>query len=204
MKTTHQVLLISLVLVAVELLACPRSAAADGKSAFVAPEDVALVVFIHNHPDDRHATYIVFDLNKQCVAEVRGRQAEVIPMKPGRHTLYIYGYNNHRIDLELVPGRTYFIRLFSVEKFATRVSEVTPVQRGTTSYKLLRTWLEGARVTSADGDPCRGKPLKERANRTQRRINEANADWKTGDEVYRFKHKLLKEDGLTADEVGWL
>jgi hypothetical protein len=49
-----------------------------------------------------------------------------------------------------------------------------------------------------------GKPLKERQNRTQRRINEPNADWKNGDELYRFKYKLLPEDGLTAEEVSWL
>ena len=63
---------------------------------------------------------------------------------------------------------------------------------------------EGAFVTRASDDTCRGKPLKERQNRTQRRINEANADWKNGDELYRFKYKLLREDGLTAEEVSWL
>ena len=78
------------------------------------------------------------------------------------------------------------------------------MQRGTDSYKLLKTWLEGARVIQGIDDPCRGKPLKERSNRTQKRINEANADWKNGDELYRFNYKLLKEDGLTAEEVGWL
>jgi hypothetical protein len=81
---------------------------------------------------------------------------------------------------------------------------VTPVQRGTESYKLLKFWLQGARVTHASEDPSRGKPLKERQNRTQKRINEANADWKNGDELYRYKYKLLKEDGLTADEISWL
>jgi len=25
-----------------------------------------------------------------------------------------------------------------------------------------------------------------------------------GDELYRFKYKLLREDGLTAEEVSWL
>ncbi|MFA9472586.1 MAG: hypothetical protein ACERNK_18625, partial [Deltaproteobacteria bacterium] len=63
---------------------------------------------------------------------------------------------------------------------------------------------EGARVIQGIDDPCRGKPLKERSNRTQKRINEANADWKNGDELYRFNYRLLKEDGLTAEEVGWL
>jgi len=32
----------------------------------------------------------------------------------------------------------------------------------------------------------------------------ANADWKNGDELYRFKYMLLREDGLTAEEVSWL
>ena len=201
MKTRYHALRLSLVLAA---FAGASTVAADGKSAFVAPEDGALVVFIHNLREDRATSYIVFDPDKKCVADVRGRQAEVVPMKPGAHTLYVYGYNNHRLDLELVPGRTYFVRLFSIEKFATRVSDVTPVQRGTDSYKLLRTWLKGATVTHVDDDPCQGKPLKERENRTQRRINEANADWKNGDEIYRFKYKLLREDGLTAEEVGWL
>ena len=201
MKSTHPILLMSFVVFA---LVAARPAAADGKSAFVAPKDGALVVFIQNAPDDRAMTYIVFNADKQCLAEVGGREAEVIPMNPGRHTLYVTAYNNHRVDLDLVAGRTYFIRLFSIEKIATRVSDVTPVQRGTESYKLVKSWLRGARVIQGIDDPCRGKPLKERTNRTQKRLNEANADWKNGDELYRFNYRLLKEDGFTADEVGWL
>ena len=201
MKSTHQVLLMSFALMA---LAGARPAAAGDKSPFLAPKDGALLVFIQNLHEDRTMSYVVFDADKTCVAEVGGREAEVIPMKPGKHTLYIAAYNNHRVDIDLVAGRTYFIRLFSIEKFATRVSDVTPVQRGTDSYKLVKTWLKGATVIHTSDDPCRGKPLKERANRTQRRLNEANADWKNGDELYRFKYKLLREDGLTAEEVGWL
>ena len=59
-------------------------------------------------------------------------------------------------------------------------------------------------MTHSSDNTRRGKPLKERQNRTQRRINEANADWKNGDELYRFKYKLLPEGGLTAEEVSWL
>jgi hypothetical protein len=192
---------ISLVLVA---LVSPRVTAADDKSPLLAPADGALVVFIQNLHEDRSMSYIVFDADKQCVAEVRGREAEVIPMKPGKHTVYVAAYNNHRLDLDLAAGRTYFIRLFSLEKVTTRVSEVTPVQRGTDSYKLLKSWLAGATVVHASDDPCRGKPLKERKNRTQRRLNEANANWKNNDQLYRYEYMLLKEDGLTAEEVGWL
>lgn len=197
----RQASLISLLLVA---LASPHPAAAYDKSAFVAPAGEARVVFIQNLREDRTMSYAVFDRNKQCVAKVGGREAHVVQMKPGYYTWYVAGYNNHRIELDLEAGRTYFIRLYSVEKFATRVSDVTPVQRGTESYKLLKTWLDGARVTLANEHPCRGKPLKERDNRTNRRINDANAKWKTGDQIYRYRYMLLKEDGLTATEVDWL
>lgn len=201
MKSTHQVLLISLVWMAV---AGARPADADGKSPFLAPEDGALVVFIQNLPDDRAISYVVFDPDKKCVAEVGGRTAEVIPMKPGSYTFYVSAYHTRRIELRLAAGRTYFIRLSSVEKFATRIADVTLVQRGTDSYKLVKTWLKGATVVHGSDDRSRGKPLQERTNRTQRRINEANADWKNGDELFRFKYKLLEEDGFTAKEVGWL
>lgn len=204
MKISHQVLFVLFVLTALAALASPRPAAAYDKSAFVAPQGEALVVFIQNLRADRSMSYIVFDPEKECVAEVGGRQAEVVPMKPGKHTLYVTGYNTHRIELDLVAGRTYFIRLHSVEKFATRISNVTPVQRGTDSYRQVKTWLYGARVSHASEDPCRGKPLKERQNRTQRRINEADADWKTGDELYRMRYTLIRIDGLTATEIDTL
>jgi len=203
-KTTHQALLISLVLTACAALATPPPAAAYDKSSFIAPEGKAVVVFIQNLREDRGMSYLVFDPRKECVAEVGGRQALVVPMKPGYYTFYVAGYNNHRIELDLVAGRTYFIRLYSIEKVSTRISDVMPVQRGSESYKLLKSWLEGAIVTHVRDDQCRGKPLNERPKRTQKRINDANAEWKNGDEIYRYKYKLLKEDGLTAEEIGWL
>jgi len=48
----------------------------------------------------------------------------MMKLKPGKHTLYITGYNTHRIDASLAAGRTYFVRLYSIDKFATRVSGV--------------------------------------------------------------------------------
>jgi hypothetical protein len=200
-RTTHQALRISLALAA---LADPRPAAAYDKSAFVPPTEKALVVFIQNLREDRATSYLVFDPEQRCVAEVGGRQALVVPMKPGQYTFYVAGYNNQRIDLDLEAGRTYFIRLYSIEKPVMRVSDVMLVQRGTESYKRLKSWLDGATVTHAKDDECRGRPLRERHNRTQKRINEANANWNNGDELYRFKYKLLKEDGLTPDEINWL
>lgn len=83
LKPAHQALLTSLVLFT---LTGPRVAGADDKSAFIAPEGEALVVFIQNLREARTMSYTVFDLNKQCIAEVGGRQAEVVPLKPGKHT----------------------------------------------------------------------------------------------------------------------
>ncbi|MBT8469454.1 MAG: hypothetical protein KJN97_11970, partial [Deltaproteobacteria bacterium] len=77
-------------------------------------------------------------------------------------------------------------------------------QRRTESFKLVKTWLQGVRVSHGRDDRCRGKPLKERQNRTIRRINDANSAWKNGDRVYRYRYTLLQEDGLTASEVSWL
>jgi hypothetical protein len=203
-KTTHQALLVSLVLVVLEAFATPRTATAYDKAAFVAPEEEALVVFIQNLREDRTMSYVIFDPDRQCVAQVGDRQALVVPIQPGQYMFYVSGYNIHRIELDLEAGRTYFIRFYSIEKFATRISDVTLVQRGAQSYTQVKNWLEGATVTHAIDDRCRGKPLQERPKRTQKRINEANASWKNGDELYRFKYKLLKEDGLTAEEIGWL
>ena len=204
MKTTLHISLTSLVALSVLTLASPPSAAAYDNADFVAPENEALLVFIQNLYEDRTESFIVFDVDKQCVAEVGGRQAEVIPMKPGKHTLYIASFRNQRIDIDLAAGRTYFIRLNSIAKTSSRATEVTLVQRRTESFKLVKTWLQGARVTHGRDDPCRGKPLKERKNRIIRRINDANAEWKNGDEIYRYRYMLFQEDGLTASEVDWL
>jgi hypothetical protein len=202
-KTIHQAPLRSLA-VALAALAIPRPAAAYDKSAFVAPEGEALVVLIQNEHDDRALSFVVFDPNKQCVAEVGGRSAYVTPMKPGTYTWFVTGSNTHRLELELEAGRTYFIRLYSVDRFATRVLKVTLIRRVNESYMQLKTWLHSARVVHARDDRCRGKPLKERSNRTNRRINEANADWKNGGDLYQSDHTMIREDGLTAKEIDWL
>ena len=186
------------------VLVQPQPAAAYDNADLMAPENEALVVFIQNLYEDRAESFIVFNADKQCVAEVGGRQAEVIPMKPGKYTFFIASFRNQRIDIDLAAGRTYFIRLNSIAKTSNRATEVTLIQRRTESFKLVKTWLQGARVTHGRDDPCRGKPLKERQNRIIRRINDANSEWKRGDELYRYRYMLLKEDGLTPNEVGWL
>jgi hypothetical protein len=192
--------LFALLLAAFEALWSPGAAAADEQAAFVAPAGEALVVFIQNDRDDRKMTFLVFDPSRECVASLGGRQAELVPMKPGKYTFYVSAYNARRIEIDLETGRTYFIRVYSRDRFATRATEVTPARRGTDSYKEWRTWLAGAIVTHARDDQCRGKPLEGRSKRIQKSIMEADVDWKDGDEAFRDKYTLRKDDGLTADE----
>jgi hypothetical protein len=184
----------------------PSSAAAYDKSAFVAPEGQALVVFIQNLHVDRKMTFTVFGSDKRCIAEVGGREAQILPTAPGPYLFYVLGYGKtRRIELYTEPGRTYFIRLHTVEKLMGQVPEVTLVRRGSESHKLLKFRLEGAMVThTKDNKRCYGMPLKERTNRTQRRLNEANADWKNAKDIVRDNDTLIEKDGLTADDISRL
>jgi len=186
------------------VLASTPCAEADGKSPFLAPDDQALLVFIQNEPPDYVMEYTVYDPDKLCVAMVAGREAAVVAMSPGKHTLYIASFDNHRIDVDLAPGRTYFVRLAPVQRVTTPRSGVTPVQRDTESYELVRTWLDGARVIEPSQNRCHGKPLKERTKRTQRRMNEADVEWNMSDARYRAQYSLLKEDGFAPEELSWL
>jgi len=203
-KINPPMLVLALLLVALEALVGRRVVAADEPSPFVAPDGEALVVFIQNERDDRKMTFLVFVPSTECVASLSGREAEVVPMTPGKYSFYVAGYDTRRIEIDLEAGRTYFIRVYSRDRFATRTTEVTPARRGTDSYKEIRTWLDGAAVTYARDDQCRGKPIEGRPRRTQKGITEANVDWKDADDVFRAKYSLSKEDGLSAEEVARL
>ena len=201
----------AVVLLALGWTAGPLPAEADATEAgaradFVAPEGQALVVFIQNQRVDRKMTFTVFGADKRCVAEVGGREAQVLPTPPGPYLFYVLGYGTtYRVELYMEAGRTYFVRLYTVERPVGQAPAITLVRRASQSHRLLRHWLEGASVTQAlDNEGCYGRQLKERANRTQRRLNEANAGWKEADEVTRDKYMLIERDGLTASDISRL
>lgn len=185
------------------LLACASTARAYDKTAFVAPEGQALIVFVQNLKVDRKMQFLVFASDKRCVAEVGGRQAQVLPVPPSPYIFYVSAYNtNQRIELYLEAGRTYFVRLHTETKPMGQAAQVTLVRRNGEQHKLLKHWLEGAIVErTLDNDGCYGRPLSERKNRTQRRLNEANADWKTGDDAYRDRYMLIEGDGLLPEDI---
>lgn len=186
--------------------ASPSPAVAGGRPEFLAPKDQAVVVFVQNQRVDRKMTFTVFGADKRCVAEVGGREAQVLPTPPGPYLFYVLGYGTtYRIELYMEAGRTYFVRLHTEDRPVGQAPQVTLVRRASESHRLLRFWLEGANVTSTlDNESCYGRPLQERANRTQRRLNDANAGWKQADDVMRDKYMLIERDGLTPSDLSRL
>lgn len=184
-------------------LAMSPCAHAYDKKAFIAPEGKALIVFVQNQRVDRKMVYTVFESDKRCVAEVGGREAQVLPVEPMPLLLYALGYNTtYRIEIYPEAGRTYFVRLHTVDKPMGAAPEVTLVRRATEEHKLLKFHLEGVAVLPVIGnDTCYGKPLNERKNRTQRRLNEGNAEWKNGDDLFRDRYTLIEKDGLTRADI---
>lgn len=173
------------------------------KSAFVAPEGQAAVVFIQNEKLDRKMFFTIFESDARCVAEVGGREAQILPVEPGPYIFYVLAYNKtRRIELYPEADRTYFVRLYTVQKAVGAAPEVTLVRRATETHRHVRSWLEGAIVThSKDNADCYGMPLDENRNRTQRRLNEANGDWKNADDIMRDRYMLIEGDGLTAADI---
>lgn len=211
MKRSRRLSFFVLALVALAALASSASVLAYyrvepyDKADFAAPKDQALIVLIQNLKADEKMTFTVFDPDKLCVAEVGGREIDIVPTKPGGYTYYVTGFNKtRRIDIDLEAGRTYFIRLFTNERTMSRVPDVELVRRASDSYLQLKFWMDNAFITHARDDACRGKPLKERAKRTQKRINEANADWKSGDDTHRARYTLHRRDGLVERDLEWL
>ena len=173
------------------------------KDDFIAPEGKARIVFIQNQKVDRKMSFTVFESDKRCVAEVPGREAQVLDVFPGPYIFYVVAYNDaRRIELYTMAGRTYFVRLHTIGKPIGAVPEVTLVRRESEEHKRLKFSLKDAIVTQAsDNKKCYAKPLRERENRTNRYLNEANAEWKNGDDVDRDKYTLIERDGLTSEDI---
>lgn len=199
----RQALPISISLALIASATDSETARAYDEEAFVAKQGKALVVFIQNEKIDRKMVFTVFGSEKRCIAEVGGREAQVLPLEPGAYIFYVLGYHRtRRIELYTAAGRTYFVRLHTVERPMGQVPEVTLVRRASEEHMALKFHLDDAFVTHALGDDkCYGKPLDERKNRTQRRLNEANADWKNGDDAYRDNYTLIERDGLTRADL---
>jgi hypothetical protein len=169
----------------------------------MAPDDKARIVFLQNRREDRGMVFTVFESDRRCVAIVGGREAQVLDVFPGPYIFFISAYEqNRRIEIYPEAGRTYFVRLHSVERSVGAAAEITVVRRASEEHRLLRYNLEGAILTYAtDNEECYALPLAERERRTNRRLNDANAEWNNGDDVYRYRYTLIERDGLTHEDI---
>ena len=170
-------------------------AAAYESSSFIAPEGKAMIVFVQNRRADRKMSFTVFGTDKRCVAEVGGREAQILPTPPGPYILYTVGYESTtRIELYIEAGRTYFVRLFTQDRSVGSAPQVALVRRASNEHRQLKHHLDGAVVTNAlDNEECYGMP-----------INSANAGWKGADDVTRDQFTLIERDGLTPEDISRL
>ena len=192
-------------LVFLPLVVSSRAAAYES-SSFVAPEGKAMIVFVQNRRADQKMRFTVFGADKRCVAEVGGREAQILPTPPGPYIFYIVGYESTtRVELYIEAGRTYFVRLFTQDRSVGSAPQVALVRRASDEHRRLKYHLDGANVTHAlENKDCYGMPLNERSNRTQRRINSANAGWKAADDITRDRYTLIERDGLTPEDISRL
>lgn len=203
MKTNRYVLVASLLVGALALGMAPAGAAAEG--TYVAPKDMAYIVFVKAGRSSRKAAFLFYDEKVNCVSYMEGGVgAEIIPMKPGKHTIYTVGTNAHRMEFHVEAGRTYFTRI-SMPRYGYGTIKLVPAMRDTETFAMAKDWVSSAKASDPNEDACRGHKLegrKEGRNRAENKIPDADNKWK--DAEYRKKLTLKKKDGYTAAEAGKL
>lgn len=199
MRRTRPILLVPLLVGLLPSMAPVPASAAD--SPYVAPKVKALLVFVNDRFIDRKVKYTVFTAERDCLAVFGGEESELVEMKPGKHTLYAMGANVNRMEVDLAPNRTYFVRINSKTRYSKGVAVITPAQRGTETFDQVNLWIAETKVTKGK-DTCRGTKIEDdKRGRIPTRIGRADEEWKAGDDAFRAKHSLQKKDGFTAKEV---
>jgi hypothetical protein len=202
-RPVQRLAMLSVCSLAVLALASPLSSASAGESPYVAPKDKGVVVFIRDRFVDRKINYVIVDADRQCLGVMDDKKAELIPMKPGKHTLYALGGNARRVEVNVEAGRTYFVRIYSHTAMAKGMVGLTAARRGTEAFEQIPTWTKDLK-NGEGSDSCRGTTVDDKRGRIQKRIDRTDADWKGDSEEERAKFTLKKKDGLTAKEAAKL
>ena len=200
MKTIRCLLMVSLVL---GILPLP-SAAADG-STYVAPKDEAYIVFVKAGRGSKKMQFVIFDGDLTCVSLFEGNVSEIIPVKPGKHTLYTMATNAHRMEFNVEAGRTYFVRI-SLPRYGYGTVKLVPAKRDSEAFAQVKDWVKGAKASDPNEDSCRGSQLgagKRGKDPYPGKRDNADNKWKESAE-YREKLTMKKTDGFTAKEAGEL
>jgi len=200
MKTIRCILVVSLALG----IFPPRRADADS-STYVAPKDEAYIVFVKAGRGSKKAQFMIFDADLKCVSLFEDNVSEIIPVKPGTHTLYTMATNAHRMELNVEAGRTYFIRI-SLPKYGYGTIQLVPAKRDSEAFAQVKEWVKGAKASNPNEDSCRGLQLgagKRGKDPYPGKRDDADNKWKQNAE-YREKLTMKKTDGFTAEEAGKL
>jgi hypothetical protein len=203
------VLWLASILVASAFLIQASPASAAEKSPYLAPKDKALVVFVRDRFRSRKISMIIINEKRQCIAFIAGDKdaSELIPMEPGKHTLYALIGVIQRVDLEVEVGRTYFVRANYRSRYAAPTINLTPARRGTDTFKEVSTWIDGAKINDHTNDECKdtqGAPIETKRGRIQKKIDREDEEWKAKDQAYRDEHTGKKSDGMTPKELAKL
>jgi len=208
---TYPFLGLSLLLVLVTAGFESRVEAGD-KSPYVAPKDKALIVFVRNGRASKEAPFVIFDKDGKCVAVFGEEDSELVPMEPGKHTLYTMTHNIKRMEFDVAVGRTYFVEIV-LPRYGAGTIKVTMAKRDSDAFKDVRTWVKGKATSDPKGDVCRGAEMQsslegsKRASkrgttaRYDRKTDTADEKWNAADDEYRAKWTMSKDDGFTAEEA---
>ena len=181
---------------------------AKAASPFVAPKDKALVAFVRSgKAGKKNSFFIIYNDKRECVAMFEKEDIELIPLKPGKHSLYMSSNNVQRIDFDVEAGRTYFVRFEMQRGIGVGILKFDLAKRGSDEFGEVQKWVEGKKTADATKDVCHGHVIeddKKGRNQAQKKLERANEKWDQRDEEYMKKWTLTKKDGLTAKEAGKL
>jgi len=204
MKTIRYVLMASL-LGALALSIVPLGSADADSSPYVAPKDKAYIVFVKAGRSSKKMQFLIFDKDLKCVSMFEDVVSEIIPVEPGKHTLYTMATNAHRMEFNVEAGRTYFIRI-SLPKYGYGTVKLVPAKRDSDAFGQVKDWVKGAKASDPDKDACRGLQLgpgKRGKDPYPGKRDAADEKWKANAE-YRDKLTMKNKDGFTAEEAGKL
>lgn len=207
MKKRSVVWLAAMFAASVLCIQTSHARAAD-ESPYVAPKDKGLVVFVRDRFHNRKASMLILNGKRQCVAVVSGDKvaSELIPVEPGKHTMYAYGGVIQRVDLDVEAGRTYFVHIEYRSRYAAPTINLTPAKRGSEMAGKVSSWVKEAQVNDHANDECKGsdQAVETKRGRIQKKIDREDSEWESKDEAYREAHTMNKNDGMTAKEVAKL
>lgn len=204
MKTIRYVLMASL-LGALALSIIPLGSADADSSPYVAPKDKAYIVFVKAGRSSKKMQFLIFDKDLKCVSMFEDVVSEIIPVEPGKHTLYTMATNAHRMEFNVEAGRTYFIRI-SLPKYGYGTVKLVPAKRDSDAFAQVKDWVKGAKASDPDEDACRGLQLgpgKRGKDPYPGKRDAADEKWKANAE-YRDKLTMKNKDGFAAEEAGKL